>query len=124
MAQQRICLSMIVKNEAPVIERCLNSVLPIIDYWVICDTGSTDGTQEIIKQFFAKHAMQGELHDRPWRDFAYNRSEALELARDKGAYSFIIDADDTLEVPAGFELFDLTADSYTVDIQDTSIQYQ
>ena len=43
-----LCLSMIVRNEAPVIRRCLASVLPIIDYWAIVDTGSTDGTQGLI----------------------------------------------------------------------------
>jgi hypothetical protein len=31
MAKTTICLSMIVKNEAPVIERCLASVLPLIE---------------------------------------------------------------------------------------------
>ena len=41
---------MIVKNESKVIERCLTSCLPLIDYWVISDTGSTDGTQIIIKK--------------------------------------------------------------------------
>ena len=42
-----ICLNMIVKNEAPVIGRCLASVLPFVDRWVIVDTGSTDGTQVV-----------------------------------------------------------------------------
>jgi mannosyltransferase OCH1-like enzyme/glycosyltransferase involved in cell wall biosynthesis len=124
MTKQRICLSMIVKDEAPVIERCLTSVLPIIDCWVICDTGSKDGTQDIIRGFFAKYQKEGELHQRPWRDFAYNRSEALELARSKGAYSLIIDADDTLEVAPDLRLPELTADSYMLDIQDSSIRYQ
>ena len=39
--KKTICLNMIVKNERPVIERCLNSVKEKIDYWVIVDTGST-----------------------------------------------------------------------------------
>ena len=42
-----ICLNMIVKNEQPVIRRCLASVKEMIDYWVIVDTGSTDGTQDL-----------------------------------------------------------------------------
>ncbi|SDE95319.1 Glycosyl transferase family 2 [Bradyrhizobium brasilense] len=124
MANQTICLSMIVKNEAPVIERCLRSVLPLIDYWVICDTGSTDGTQDVIRSFFATHGKPGELHQRPWKDFAHNRSEALTLARNKADYSLIIDADDAFEVPADNAFPNLTADSYSVDIKDSSIQYQ
>ena len=47
----RICLNMIVKNEAPVIERCLASVRPWIDHWVVVDTGSTVGTEERIRNF-------------------------------------------------------------------------
>ena len=41
---QRICLAMIVKNEAKIIARCLTGLKPLIDHWVIVDTGSTDGT--------------------------------------------------------------------------------
>jgi predicted SAM-dependent methyltransferase/glycosyltransferase involved in cell wall biosynthesis len=123
MGNERICLSMIVKNEAPVIERCLKSVLPIIDCWVICDTGSTDGTQDIIRKFFAAHNKRGELHERPWKDFAHNRSEALELARDKADYSLIIDADDTLELPTGFHMPRLKLDSYTFEILHQQLRY-
>jgi glycosyltransferase involved in cell wall biosynthesis len=115
---------MIVRNEAPVIERCLRSLLPIIDYWVICDTGSSDGTQEIIKDFFAKHGKPGELHERSWKDFAHNRTEALALSREKAEYCLIIDADDALQLPENFQLPPLTADVYYFDIQDTSIRYQ
>ena len=47
----KICLNMIVKNEEPVIERCLATVKPHIDYWVIVDTGSSDNTIKKIKEF-------------------------------------------------------------------------
>jgi glycosyltransferase involved in cell wall biosynthesis len=117
-----ICLSMIVKDEAPVIARCLNSVRPLIDHWVIVDTGSSDGTQDIIRDTLSD--LPGDLHERPWRDFAFNRSEALALARPHADYSLIIDADDALEIPPGFELPELDADSYMIDIRDTSIRYQ
>jgi glycosyltransferase involved in cell wall biosynthesis len=39
-----ICLNMIVKGESRVIQRALASVKHLIDYWVIVDTGSTDGS--------------------------------------------------------------------------------
>jgi glycosyltransferase involved in cell wall biosynthesis len=113
---------MIVKNEAPVIRRCLESVRPIIDHWVIVDTGSSDATQEIIRDYLKD--LPGELHERPWRDFAHNRSEALTLARPHGDYSLIIDADDALEIPEDFRLSGLTADSYALDIHDTAIHWQ
>jgi len=121
-AGQTICLSMIVKNEAPVIRRCLNSVRSIIDCWVIVDTGSTDGTQDIIREYLKD--LPGELYERRWRDFAHNRSEALTLARPLADYSLIIDADDVLEIHESFQLPELTADAYTVDIRDASICYQ
>ena len=84
-AGQKLCLSMIVRNEAPVILRCLASVLPLIDSWAIVDTGSTDGTQILIRDRLK--ALPGELYERPWRDFASNRTEALDLARGRGDYA-------------------------------------
>jgi len=105
---------MIVKNEACVIERCLKSVRPWIDTWAIVDTGSTDGTQAIIQEFFRD--VPGELQERPWVDFATNRNQALELARGKSDYLLLIDADDYLEViDPQFEWPSLELDSYTVD---------
>mgnify|MGYP003846938323 CR=1 FL=1 len=41
-----------VKNESKIILRMLESVYKYIDYWVIQDNGSTDGTQKIIEDFF------------------------------------------------------------------------
>jgi glycosyltransferase involved in cell wall biosynthesis len=119
--RQTLCLNMIVKNEAPVIARCLASLRPIIDYWVIVDTGSTDGTQDKIRTLMAD--LPGELHERPWRDFAHNRTEALELARPHGEYVLIIDADDVLEFEPQFKMPALQEDSYMLRIADTSIAY-
>ena len=110
-----VCLNMIVKNEAPVIRRCLDSVRPFIDRWVIVDTGSTDGTQGIIRQHFAD--IPGELHERPWRDFAHNRTEALELARGQAEYLLFIDADETLRAPGDFAWPALGADAYFLHVE-------
>ena len=50
MTKKTVCLNMIVKNESKVVERCLDSVKSLIDYWVIVDTGSDDGTQKVIRE--------------------------------------------------------------------------
>lgn len=116
-----LCLNMIVKNEAPVIERCLASVRPWIDSWCIVDTGSTDGTQDLTLK--ALQGLPGRLHARRWQDFAHNRSEALELARPHGDYLLFIDADETLAVPGGFRWPRLQADGYRLDCEYANLRY-
>lgn len=110
----RICLNMIVKNEAHVIERCLRSIRPYVHSWAIVDTGSTDGTQELIRRLLAD--LPGELIERPWVDFASNRNEALQLAQAYGDYALVIDADDVFEADDGFSWGELGAPGYMVEI--------
>ena len=103
---------MIVKNEKEVLKRCLDSVKPLIGYWVIVDTGSIDGTQEFIQEHMKD--IPGELHERPWKNFGFNRSEAIRLAKNKGDYLLFIDADDWLEIDAGFQSRFLDKDVYNM----------
>jgi glycosyltransferase involved in cell wall biosynthesis len=110
MSRKTVCLNMIVKNESRVIRRCLSSLKHLIDYWVIVDTGSSDGTQQVIKESLKE--VPGELHERPWVDFGHNRNEALDLARDKADYLLFIDADDRLVFSSDFTLPDLDKDCY------------
>lgn len=87
---------MIVKNESHIIKDCLESVAPHIDYWVVADNGSTDGTQELIRKFFEEKGIPGEIHEVEWVDFGHNRSEALALCDGKADYALMIDADDQI----------------------------
>jgi len=97
-------LSMIVKNESHVILRLLNSVAPIIDYWAIADTGSTDGTQEIITKFFEEKGIPGKLIQIDWKDdFSYARNVALEEVENNTDYGIWIDADEELVIEPGFD---------------------
>ena len=45
---------MIVKNEEEILHQCLNSVKEICDEIIIVDTGSSDKTKEIAKQYTEK----------------------------------------------------------------------
>ena len=110
-----ICLVMIVKNESAVIKRCIDSVKDYIDYWVICDTGSTDGTQQIIEDTMKEYGISGELHNTEWKDYGRNRTESMQLSFGKSDYRLVIDADDYLEVEDPSKIFtDLTQDAYKV----------
>ena len=109
----KLTLCMIVKNETHIIRECLESVAPYIDYWIISDTGSTDGTQELIKQFFAEKNIPGELHQDEWKGFGHNRSLALRHCDGKAEYAWMIDADDKIE--GNFKMPENpTADAYVI----------
>ncbi len=112
-----LCLNMIVKNESHVIKDTLANLCNYFEfsYWVICDTGSTDGTQQIIRDFFGEKGISGELLEHEWRDFGHNRSLALAAAYDKTDYLLVFDADD--RIVGDFKLpVDMTADSYDIKI--------
>ncbi|WGX97296.1 glycosyltransferase [Nocardioides sp. L-11A] len=120
-----IGLMMIVKDEAPVIRRCLDSVRPFVDWWVVADTGSTDGTQDLVREALA--GLPGELVERPWVDFGHNRQEVLDLARasiHRGPddYALWIDADEQLR---GLPLQrpDLTASGYQLQVTYDATRY-
>ncbi len=112
---------MIVKDEAPVIRRCLESLIPFIHSWLIVDTGSKDGTMKIIKQSIGH--LPGKLVSRPWVDFGSNRSEALRFARSMADYSLVMDADDVLLPEPGFELPELDAPYYFFSLNDNGQNY-
>ncbi|GEB60770.1 tetratricopeptide repeat-containing glycosyltransferase [Streptomyces gardneri] len=117
--QSSICLCMIVKNEAKVIERCLDSVRGLVDTWVISDTGSTDGTQDLIRT--ALDGIPGELREEPWVNFGHNRSRNIAHARGRADYLLLLDADHVLRQDG--PLPDLTSDAYMIR-HEGSLEYR
>lgn len=114
-----ISLCMIVKNESHIIERCLNSVKPLIDYVLIIDTGSTDNTIEVIKNWLIVNNIPGDVLVEPWINFAHNRSFALnELSKkDFIDYALMIDADEVLIFEKSFNPMDFKS-KMSVDVYD------
>jgi len=118
--RQSICLCMIVKDEVDVLAECLRSCRDLIDYWVICDTGSTDGTQELIRREL--EGIPGELHQHEWVNFGHNRSELMKLAHGRADYLLLLDADTAVEVEPG-ALEGLKADAYMLAHLDDETRY-
>lgn len=94
-----LCLNMIVRNETANLERCLTAVAGHIACWVIGDTGSTDGTRDFIRAFFARHEIPGELHSFPFENFEQARNEALTRAYASPlTYDYLLFADADMEL--------------------------
>jgi len=96
--KQTLCLNMIVKNESKIITRLFKSVLPIIDCYCICDTGSSDDTIQVIKTFFQEHNIPGKVVEEPFKNFCYNRTFAIKEAVGMSDYLLLMDADMILNI--------------------------
>ena len=118
-----LCLNMIVKNESRIITRLMESVLPIIDTYLICDTGSTDGTPDIIREFFSSKGIPGEVIHEPFKNFGYNRTFALKATRGRATYALLLDADMIFRIEPSFDKQALAADSYLIIQKGGSLSY-
>ena len=131
MTTPTLCLNMIVKNESSIITRLLESVLPFIDSFCICDTGSTDDTIQIIESFFSSKNIPGKVVQEPFRDFGYNRSFALNACIDipNSDYILLLDADMKFQYkfvdlsPKDFKA-KLVDDAYFVSQGNDTLNYQ
>ena len=120
----RLALVMIVRDEAAIIERCLDSVRQLVDFVLVEDTGSADGTPAVIEAWLEREGMEGRVYSEPWRDFAQNRSQVMASLRESNPeidYALMMDADDEIVVDQGFDPTafknGLTLDAYYVPIR-------
>lgn len=100
---KKVSLTMIVKNEERCLARCLESVKPWVDEMIVLDTGSTDRTKEIAREFGAT------VYERRWtNDFAAARNAAL--AKSDADWNLVLDADEWI-VEGGQYLLGLKQDN-------------
>jgi glycosyltransferase involved in cell wall biosynthesis len=110
-----ISLCMIVKNEEKVLRRCLESVTGFMDEIVIIDTGSTDSTKEIAREYTAK------IFDFEWtKNFAEARNFAASKA--SGKWILSLDADEYVDRANVLEVINLMKRSSSkVDFYNTTV---
>ncbi|MER3382682.1 glycosyltransferase family 2 protein [Pectobacterium aroidearum] len=108
--KKNLSVIIITKNESELIEECLQSA-SWADEVIIVDSGSTDSTVEIARQYGAKVYQHND-----WPGYGKQRQRAQSYA--SGDYVFFIDADErvTPELRQSIEsvLFDSNRDDKTV----------
>jgi hypothetical protein len=120
-----ITLCMIVKNSGPILEKVLNDNMSLIDRWCILDTGSTDGTQDLIKRVLKD--KKGQLFEEPFVDFKVSRNRCLDLAGTNT--KFILTLDDTYSIQGDLRTFltdvrgDQFSDSFSLLIKSEDTEY-
>ena len=121
-----INLCVMVKNAGPQFEEMLIKNLPIIDKWTILDTGSTDGTIDIINKILVGK-KPGKLYQEEFINFCDSRNRLLELAGN--SCKFIIMLDDTYIVEGNLRNFlsevrgDQYSNSFTILLNSNDTQY-
>ena len=119
-----MCFATMCKNEEHSIQNTLESVYRHIDYWVVCDTGSTDRTCEIVKNFFEEKGIPGELHVDEWVGFDHNKTLMMKRAKDKADYVLHLDADDLLVNGLDFTKDDTGGDAYYMNVTRGDLKWK
>ena len=85
------------KNERKNIKRTLRAFEPIVDRWLILDTGSTDATDNKIKAILRKQNKIFDIVKTPWICYSFNRNLLLDGAKQLDkiySWTIMVDAGD------------------------------
>jgi glycosyltransferase involved in cell wall biosynthesis len=128
----KLALNFICKNESHVINKMLNSAKEITDLIVAVDTGSDDGTQEIIKKFGFENNIPVYVFDRPFDNFEKSRNFAMEKLRDvvkelgwdaDKVHGYWFDCDETIIPASNFNKNQFTKDLYMINTYINQMKY-
>ena len=128
----KLILNTIVKDEAHCILGMLEAAVQISDAIVIADTGSTDGTQQIIKDFGQKHGIPTYVFERPFDDFEKSRNFGMQKARDvvnelgwnpNDCWTWWCDADEKIIVDPKFNKNQFNKDLFMINTYIGAMKY-
>ena len=128
----KLILNTIVKDESHCILTMLKSALQISDAIVIADTGSTDGTQEMIRKFGEENNIPTYVFERPFDDFEKSRNFGMEKAKEvvkelgwnvNDCWTWWCDADETIVVDSKFNKKQFVNDLYMINTYIGQMKY-
>lgn len=127
----KIVMISMFKNESKTIGRMLESCYKYIDYWILQDNGSTDGTPDVVREFFKDKNIPGFVYEveEGWVGFGWNRNHLLQtcLETDHGCdWILKMDCDEYLEVDDDFDwslLDDTNIQSFHITAQSPGCIY-
>lgn len=128
----KLILNTIVKDEAHCILIMLESAAKISDAIVIADTGSTDGTQDLIRKFGEDNNIPTYVFERPFDDFEKSRNFGMEKARDvvkelgwnpNDCWTWWCDADETIVVDPKFNKNQFNKDLFMINTYIGQMKY-
>lgn len=127
----KLILTQIVKNEAHVVERMLNSIKSIVDGICIVDTGSTDNTIDIINNWGKNNNVETYVVERPFDNFENSRNHSFQKAREiflgkndgHTYYNFWLDADEQIVVDSTFNKQKIDKDLYMFNTYIGNMKY-
>lgn len=106
--ENKISLCMIVKNEEKHLENCLNSIRDLADEIIIVDTGSTDRTKEIAKNYTDK------IFDFQWNE-SFSEARNFSLSQATKDWILILDADESISKEDAKKIKDILNKNKTAD---------
>lgn len=122
-----VCI--IAKNEASVITKCLDSVKFLADEIILLDTGSTDGTPDIVTKWYIDNGFRdkfelllvgNKFHDEDG-DFHFGNAKTEAIQEASCEYVMWLDASDIVEKPVQLrKIFEIETNKHK-DIYFTAI---
>lgn len=132
--EAKIVMIAMFKNEASVLRTMLDSVVGHIDYYVMQDNGSTDGSPDIVKDWAETNNIPGVLYkcEEGWKGFGWNRDHLIRYCQnevDHGCdWILKMDCDEILDVDPNFDfsLFnDTSLHAFNIPaVQGTGVYYR
>lgn len=128
----KLALNFICKDESHVVERMLNSAKSITDLIVVNDTGSTDGTQDLIRKFGKENNIPTYVFERQFDNFENSRNHAMQKLRDvvkelnwnpDDVHGYWFDCDEQLIIDEKFNKNQFTKDLYMINTYIGQMKY-